>query len=50
MSPNRYEWTNEETAKLISNYDMQLVTLTSPHNFTSGKSYSNEYRTEVYLF
>jgi len=50
LSQNRYEWTNEETAKLVSNYDIQHVTLPSPHNFTSDKSYSSEYRTEIYLF
>lgn len=50
LSPNRYEWTNEETAKLLTNHDMQIVTLPSPHNFTSGKQYSQEYRTEIYLF
>jgi len=50
LSSNKYAYTNDETAKLISNYDMQMVTLPSPHNFTSDKEYSNDYRTEIYLF
>ena len=50
LSNNKYEYTNDETAKLISNYDMKMVTLPSPHNFTYEKEYSADYRTEIYLF
>jgi hypothetical protein len=50
LSGNRFEYTNDETAKLISNYDMQLVTLPSPHGFSTDKAHASEYRTEIYLF
>jgi len=50
LSSNRYEYTNDETDKLVSNYDMKFVTLPSPHTFTAEKQYSSEYRTEIYLF
>ena len=50
LSSNRFSYTNDETAKLISNYDMQSVVLPSPHDFTLGKLYDDSYRTEVYLF
>jgi len=50
LSPNRFEYTNDETAKLVSNYDMKVVSLPSPHNFTASKAYSSLYRTEMYLF
>jgi len=50
LSPNRYAFTNDETAKLVSNYDMQRVTVPSPHSFTSEKNHLDQYSTELYLF
>ena len=50
LSGNRYEYTNDETSKLLTNHDVQLVSLPTPHAFTENKDYSAEYRTEIYLF
>jgi len=51
LSPNRYAYTNDETDKLLhSAHDVHLVTLPQPHDFDANKSYSSQYRTEVYLF
>ena len=50
LSGNRFEYTNDETAKLLNNHDIQLVTLPTPHDFTEEKEYSSTYRTEIYLF
>ena len=50
LSGNRYEFTKDETAKLLRNWDVQLLTLPTPHEFTEKKDYSGEYRTEIYLF
>jgi len=50
LSPNRFAYTNDETAKLISNHDIMLMTMPSPHDFTAEKNVSREYRTEIYLF
>ena len=45
LSSNRFAVTNDETARLITNHDAQMVTLPSPHS-SSDKTY----RTELYLF
>ena len=54
LSPNRFEYTNDETAKLLNNYDQKMVRLPSPHDYVNQnyekKGYSRQYRTEVYLF
>ena len=50
LSPNRFEFTNDETAKLISNHDIRMMTLPTPHEFTEDKNFAREYRTEIYLF
>ena len=51
LSPNRYAYTNDETDKLLhSAHDVHMVTLPQPHDFDSTKSYSGQYRTEIYLF
>ena len=50
LSPNRYEFTTEEGAKLLTNHDIRMVTLPSPHEFTADKNFASEYRTEIYLF
>ena len=50
LSSNRYEYTVDETAALLTNHDIHMVTLPSPHSFTVDKDYSEDYRTEIYLF
>jgi len=50
LSPNRFEFTNEEAARLITNHDIRMVTLPTPHDFTADKNFAREYRTEIYLF
>jgi len=50
LSPNRFEYTNDETAKLITNHDIKMLTLPSPHEFTAQKSLASHYHTEIYLF
>ena len=52
LSPNRFEYTNDETAKLLNNYDQKMVTLPSPHDYITEKrkGYARQYRTEIYLF
>ena len=50
LSPNRFYYTNDETARLITNYDIEMVSLPTPHAFSDEKSYHGHYRTEMYLF
>ena len=50
LSPNRYSYTNDETERLVTNYDIEMVTLPSPHSFSEDKRYHSDYRTEMYLF
>ncbi len=50
LSPNRYSYTNDETERLVTNYDIELVTLPSPHAFSEDKNHHQDYRTEMYLF
>ena len=50
LSPNRYEWTNTETARLIQNHDVAFVHLPSPNTFSASKEYDDTYRTELYFF
>ena len=50
LSPNRFEFTTQESAKLLTNHDIRMVTMPTPHDFTHDKSLSREYRTEIYLF
>ena len=50
LSGNRYEYTVDETARLVANHDIHMVSLPTPHTFTKGKDYADEYRTEIFLF
>jgi len=50
LSPNRFEFTDDEAAKQIANHDIRMVTLPTPHDFATEKNFSRDYRTEVYLF
>ena len=33
LSGNRFEYTNDETAKLLANHDIHMLTLPTPHDF-----------------
>lgn len=46
LSGNMYEWTNDESERLISNHDVLSVSLPSPHPSEDF----DFYRTELYLF
>lgn len=50
LSNNVFEYTNDETASLLSNYDSYTVRLPSPHLYTNEKELHDFYRTEMYFF
>jgi|SanBayMetagenome_1026888.scaffolds.fasta_scaffold28237_1 hypothetical protein len=50
LSPNFFEYTNDETAALISNYDSVSVRLQTPHVYSMEKELHDFYRTEMYFF
>lgn len=50
LSGNRYEYTVDETARLVANHDIHMVSLPTPHSFAEDKAFPDEYRTEIYLF
>lgn len=49
LSPNVFEYTNDEAAALISNFDTVTVQLPTPHDM-SEKELNDFYRTEMYFF
>jgi hypothetical protein len=50
LSPNFFQYTNDETAALLSNYDTYTVRLPNPHIYTIEKDLHDFYRTEMYFF
>lgn len=50
LSPNFFEYTNDETAALITNQDAVSVRLPSPHVYTHEKDLHDFYRSEMYFF
>lgn len=50
LSGNFFEYTNDETAALISNYDSVSVRLPAPHVYQHEKDLHDFYRTELYFF
>lgn len=50
LSSNRFEFTVEETARLLSNAVPETYILPSPHGYTKDKGYGDFYRTELYVF
>lgn len=50
LSPNFYEYTNDETAALISNSDSHSVRLPTPHALAQELELHDFYRTEVFFF
>ena len=50
LSPNWFEYTNDETAALISNQDAVAVRLPMPHPYHQEKDLHDFYRSEMYFF
>jgi len=50
LSPNFFEYTNDETAALISNSNSHSVRLPTPHVFEHEQELHDFYRTEVFFF
>ena len=50
LSDNFFEWTNHETANLLSNHDVHVVKLPTPHEHIEAKELNDFYRTEIYFF
>ena len=50
LSPNFFEYTNDETASLINNFDSVSVRLPTPHVYQHEKELHDFYRTEMYFF
>ena len=50
LSPNFFEYTNDETAALLTNFNSHSVRLPTPHLSAQEKELNDFYRTEVFFF
>jgi hypothetical protein len=50
LSPNYFEYTNDETAALITNQDSVLIKLPMPHALKEEKDLHDFIRSEMYFF